>query len=187
MHYLTEDPGPRAVEHLASADEQLAIVELRALDQRHRDQGRSELPATRDAVTLIDEMIFVARPGVRSHVRIFAPAHRGTVVIMGELSDSPGPQVEPDVVVDALTTAYADLADDDTAWFRYLPLPDDPLPDDSVEFVRPGQPAEASSLGDLSAVLNGPVRRWHAADYTVATLTAAGVRTVLSSASGGGK
>ncbi|WP_027343637.1 hypothetical protein [Hamadaea tsunoensis] len=187
-HYLTEDPGPRAVEHLASADRQLAIVELRALDKRVRDAS-----ASHDATTMTDEMIFVNRDGVLSHVRIFAPAHRGRVVVIGELADGRGfaAGAQDDLMVDALTTVHPELSGDETAWFRYFPRryaefaasaagrsPALGSEDEVVERLQPGRPSEAVTVEDLSAVINGPVRRWHAADYNVATLTAANVRTV---------
>ena len=165
---------------------------------------RATVPAVHDSATLADQFLLTCVPGrfaIAVHVRVFRPAERPPVVVVGELTDyhSPGLIEEPDAYLADLRGRLPELAEERPRWIHFLPaeylifsrrnldtfdaeyeavraaeVREIHLDGDTVRELRPMTPAQ------LDALVDGSVRRWHGADYHAAGLTAWGVRTVDS-------
>lgn len=183
----------------AALDDALREAELRV----PRARGTSILPPTRDAPTLADQFLLVCRPGkygCQVHIRLYRPADRPPVVVIGELIDyhSPGLVEEPGRFIDEMRRRMPLIAQAAPHWVHYLPAEYADFSErhrihleqeaaagaaDSVRQVRLTSEQRVDSIIDLSVaelegMIGGSIRRWHAADYNSATLVALGVRTV---------
>ncbi|WP_306211955.1 hypothetical protein [Actinoplanes sp. RD1] len=174
------------------------------------DRERAALPAApynlpgRESPTLADQFLLTVLPGRYTstvHVRIYRPADRPPVVVLGELTDyhSPGFVESPAKFFDDVRDRLPALVAEDPAWVHALPT-------DYVAFTQRHMSRVGAELGELRqglirlvvneapgsvklrlltraelhSMADGPVRQWHAADYNAGTLTGWGVRTVDS-------
>ena len=183
----------------AALDAALKDAELR----RPPARGTTTLPPTRDAPTLADQFLLVCRAGkyaCQVHVRLYRPADRPPVAVIGELIDyhSPGLVEEPGRFLDEMRRRMPLIAQTAPDWVHYLPseyaryserhpihLQQEAATGatDSVRQINLTADQRIDSIVDLSiadleGMIGGSLRRWHAADYNSATLVALGVRTV---------
>ncbi|SNY34848.1 hypothetical protein [Paractinoplanes atraurantiacus] len=197
---IAVDEAGLLLEHPAVAAAYEALDEvLPGIEWPGPPAAEPPVPPTRDAVTLADQFLLVFRPGRYAcavHLRLFRPAGRPPVALIGELADyhSPGLLEDPGAYLAELRERAPLIAAESPEWVHYLPaeyasyserhesrldLERAAGDSDSARLVS-GDPAttEDLSLAGLEAMVCGPVRRWHAADYSAAVLTGLGVRTV---------
>jgi hypothetical protein len=185
---------------LSVADNDLGAVERRLIEI---NAERAAHEASRDAFTLADEFVFICLPGSYPstiHVRIFRPPDGACVIVLGDLADNmmAGVAAGATKIAKQLIEHRPALDTENAVWIHYRPAefaeytkrqPDADDPESvmlSVDWMRRIVFADGFTsatfvnipFGELTGLVDGPIRRWHAADYAVPTLVAMGVRVV---------
>lgn len=143
-----------------------------------------------DGPTLVAEAVLRFRPPNkvnegRYHVRVFQPPSRQRVIVLGELADNRSTSITN--LVEELAATVAEVLLDGTphdtvTWV--LAHPDGLFGEAGrMEVVRFRAPFTDPEWGyidhdRLEGLVGGPVKIWHASDYTVPRLAAADVRVL---------
>ncbi|MFG1996079.1 hypothetical protein ACGFJ7_39500 [Actinoplanes sp. NPDC048988] len=196
---IAADEAGLLLDHPAVAEAYQALDEvLPGIEWPVPPTAGPPVPPTRDAVTLADQFLLIFRPGDYAcavHLRLFRPAGRKPVVLIGELADyhAPGLLEDPGAYLAELRERVPLIAAESPEWAHYLPAEYAAYSErhetrldleraagdaDSVRLVSADLSLAELSLEALAEMVGGPVRRWHAADYSAAVLTGLGVRTV---------
>lgn len=205
---LPAGDGPREVPNQAAvADAQARLAESGAALLRQMTSTVSALAeqvaalrvtstatgeGAADGPTLVQEAVLQFRLlGMfnegRYHVRVFQPPNQKPVVVIGQLADNQSDSITNQAEELAATVAEVLLDDaphDAVTWV--LAYPDGLFGGaghGEVETVSFGSSFAAPHWGHidhdrLEALAGGAVKRWHASDYTVTRLAAAGVRVL---------
>ncbi|RKT86349.1 hypothetical protein SAMN05421805_102245 [Saccharopolyspora antimicrobica] len=190
-----------AAQHLADAARNLE--QLGALtDALERPPGPA---ATEDGATLVDEAVleykvlpFMSGIG-RYHIRVFKPDDAKPLVVIGDLSDNQSTSVMNSVEEIAAAAAESLLNGAEchaAEWAQLVPAELFPSPSNTdvvpayerertekIELVRFGEPFGSPDFrpidrGRLEELAGGPVRSWHASNYTSAELVRSGARII---------
>jgi hypothetical protein len=165
---------------------------------------RAAVAGTADGPTLRARYLVRCGPNGRPgacHVRVLAPPRGRRVVVIGELADNHSTHLNncmealaPAVAGRLLGTRDADAV----TWVQYGPAEEwyseyerdegpDAIPREREDEIftlgfAPGftewTSKKPTSPDELEQLAGGPVRRWHAYDYTIAAVTAPGARPV---------
>jgi len=196
------DSAVAAMAGLGEAVAQLRRMQMRAGDLQRT--MRAAVAGTADGPTLRSQYLVRCRPNGWQgayHVRVFAPPRGRRVVVIGELADNHSTHLNncmealaPAVAEHLLGTRDADAV----TWVQYGPAEEwysayerdagpDAEPRDREDEIftlgfAPGfsewTSKRPTSPDELEQLAGGPVRRWHAYDYTIAAVTAAGAQPV---------
>lgn len=161
---------------------------------------------TADGPTLVDEAVleykvlpFMSGVG-RYHVRIFKPGEDAKpLVVIGDLSDNKSTSVMNSVEEIAAAAAETLLEEADchtVEWVQLVPAEMFPTPSttdvvlayererrEKIELVRFGEPFGSPDFRPIDRAIleelaGGPVRFWHASNYTSTELVSSGVRII---------
>ena len=187
---------------LDQAAAQLRRMQLRTRELRRTMQAAIAGPG--DGPTLRRQYLVRCKPlgwSAVYHVRIFQPPRQRPLVIIGELGDSHSTSITngAEAIASAVSEHILRTRDENAAvWVQYEPAeqwfsPPDPDDDSERANVHAGifsREDEAELLNftpgfasvgwqridheKLEELAGGPVRRWHAYDYTIAAVTIAG-------------
>lgn len=196
------DCAAAATAALGEAAAQLRRMQIQTGDLQRT--MRAAVTGTADGPTLRAQYLVRCSPiGWPSayHVRVFAPPRGRHLVIIGELADNHSTHlnncieaVAPAVAEQLLGTKDADAV----TWVQYGPAEEwysEYDRDEGADAVPRQREDEIFTLGfepgfttynlkkktthdELERLAGGPVRRWHAYDYTIAGVTAVGARPV---------
>lgn len=163
--------------------EQVAALQLTSTAAA---DGATDGPTLLEEVVLQFRLLGMFNDG-RYHVRVFQPPNEKPVVVIGQLADNQSDSITNQAEELAATVAEVllDNAPHDTVTW-VLAYPDGLFGGTArgdVEAVRFGTPFanpewDHINHDKLEALTGGPVKRWHASNYTAPRLAAAGMRVL---------